>query len=354
VPFVPGIELSRRFYAEVVGPLLGGLPHSAALIGAGSEVLGFDTERSTDHDWGPRLIVFLRPADRQRHADELTATLADRLPHLFAGYPTRHGEPARHRVVVTDLDTWFTTHLGVDPRAGLDVLDWLVTPTQLLAEATGGAVYADGLGELIPARERLAWYPPDVWRYVLACQWWRVDQEEPFVGRTGEVGDDTGSAVLVARLVRDLMRLCLLLERRWPPYAKWLGSAFARLPAAAGLNPHLSTALTAGPGATPSADGRTAREVALGRALTVVAGLTNAVGLAEPVDVTLRPFHDRPFQVLGAARFTEALLAAVTDPAVRALPRVGAVDQFVDSTDVLGRPDSARAAALPLLGGVRR
>jgi hypothetical protein len=59
---VPGVRLAGEFYAEVVRPLLEaefpGLPYAAALIGAGSEVLGFDTERSTDHDWGPRLLVF--------------------------------------------------------------------------------------------------------------------------------------------------------------------------------------------------------------------------------------------------------------------------------------------------------
>jgi hypothetical protein len=57
----------------------------------------------------------------------------------------------------------------------------------------------------------------------------RIDQEEPFVGRTAEVGDDLGSRVIAARLVRDLMRLSFLLERRHAPYSKWLGSAFAQL-----------------------------------------------------------------------------------------------------------------------------
>jgi hypothetical protein len=47
-------------------------------------------------------------------------------------------------------------------------------------------------------RGRLAWYPDDVWRHVLACQWKRISQEEAFVGRCGEVGDD-GRRVTRAR-----------------------------------------------------------------------------------------------------------------------------------------------------------
>jgi len=46
--FIPGLELSHLFYWEVVRPLMDryypGLPHAAALIGPGSEVLGFDTQ----------------------------------------------------------------------------------------------------------------------------------------------------------------------------------------------------------------------------------------------------------------------------------------------------------------------
>jgi len=44
--FTPGLDLARLYYAEVVRPLLDneypGLAHSAALIGPGSEVLGFE------------------------------------------------------------------------------------------------------------------------------------------------------------------------------------------------------------------------------------------------------------------------------------------------------------------------
>lgn len=338
VTFLPGIGLSLRYYAEVVRPLLdehlAGVPHSAALLGPGSEVLGYDTGRSTDHDWGPRVLVFLAADDAARHVRRLDDTLAQRLPETFRGHPTRYAVTAdagghpRHRVVVAGLGAWLEGQLGFDPGTGITTLDWLATPTQRLAETTAGAVFHDGLGELERVRERLAWYPPDVWRYLLACQWARIGQEEAFVGRCGEVGDELGSAVVAARLVRDVMRLCLLMARRYPPYTKWLGTAFAELPAAIGLRPTLSGALAA-------PDWRT-REHHLCVAYETVATMHNALGSTEPLEPVVRPFFDRPFRVIGAARFARALRGTITDPALRDLPPTGAIDQLVDSTDGLG------------------
>lgn len=92
--FIPGLELSHRFYLEAVRPLLDeaapGVTHSAARLGSGSEVLGFDTARSADHEWGPRLQIFLRSQDVTRGAritareDHGTAlrTPAENLPRL--------------------------------------------------------------------------------------------------------------------------------------------------------------------------------------------------------------------------------------------------------------------------------
>ncbi|MBE3010957.1 DUF4037 domain-containing protein [Microbispora sp. NEAU-D428] len=342
---VRGLELSRRFYLEAVAPLLarrfGGLTHTAALLGPGSEVLGYDTERSTDHDWGPRLQLFLGPEDAAAHGEAVDTALAESLPPRFLGYPTNFGPPAsdgtrrmettdgprRHGVVPADLTTWLTGHLGFDPLAGVGLTDWLATPTQTLAEVTAGEVFHDGLGLLLPVRRRLAWYPDDVWRYVLACQWRRICQEEAFVGRAGEAGDELGSAVTCARLVRDLIRLALLMHRRYPPYGKWLGSAFAALPCGPDLAPVLRAAV--------SATGRWDRERHLATAYEALAALHNALGLTRPVDPRTRPYHDRPYRVLRAERFTEALLETITDPEVRRLPLTGTVDQYVDSTDVL-------------------
>ena len=76
----------------------------------------------------------------------------------------------------------------------------------------------------------------------------------------------------------------------------------------------------------------------------------NALALTEPLDSTVSQFHGRPFQVLHAERFADALLAAIEDPDVRALPRfLGSIDQFVDSTDVLSWPQ--RAAKVKVMYG---
>ncbi|MFJ6214850.1 DUF4037 domain-containing protein [Streptomyces sp. NPDC092296] len=353
-PFLPGLELCRRFHTEAVRPLLDealpGVAYSAARLGGGSEVLGFDTARSADHEWGPRLTLFLHPPDAARYGERITDLLSRRLPKTFHGYPTHFaaGEneqvrvmratdgPVHHRVEVTDPHSWFTAQLGFDPGDGVTTTDWLATPTQRLAEVTAGAVFHDGLGRLAPARAALAWYPHDLWLHLLACQWQRISQEEAFVGRCGEVGDELGSAVVAARLVRELMRLCLLMARRYPPYGKWLGSAFARTPDGPGLTPVLTAALAA-------TDWRT-RERWLCRAYETVAAAHHRLALTDPVDPATRPYHDRPFQVLRAERFTAALTARVTNPAVRALPLTGAIDQFADSTDLLTHPTPTRAA----------
>ncbi len=220
--FVPGLELARGFYEDAVAPLVADVPHSAARLGWGSDALGFDTSRSTDHGWGPRLQLFVEAAD----VPSVDARLDTDLPERYRGWPVRFGwdsTPVMKHVEVIDLGDWLRERLGFDPRATPSYRDWLAAPQQLLLEVTAGAVFHDGLSQLEPIRGTLRWYPDELWLWLLACQWRRIDQEEPFVGRTAEVEDDLGSRVLAARLVRDLIRLCFLLERRYAPYSSGLG-----------------------------------------------------------------------------------------------------------------------------------
>ena len=239
---------TRNHARPKVDGALPGIPYAAGLLGDGSEVLGFDTQRSTDHDWGPRVQLFFGPRDIDRAQEMLPPKLAGELPREFGGYSTQYhrgdtsqaSDPWRMGDIVSgveihELGEWVTTYLGVDPRSEMTVGDWLAIPWSLLRGVTAGEVWRDDHGTLAFVRERVAWYPPDIWRYVVACQWQRINQEEPFVGRSAEMGDEVGSAVITARQLREVMHVCFLLQRQYPPYTKWLGTGFAQLDGSADL-----------------------------------------------------------------------------------------------------------------------
>jgi hypothetical protein len=331
--FVPNLELNARFYDEIVGPLVCKWSHSAGRLGMGSEVLGFDTARSTDHGWGLRLVVFVDAAD----VDDARLAVNEGLPDSFAGWPVRYGwdlYPVVHHVEVTTLERWLVDTIGCDATTEISPADWLLAPQQHLLGVVRGAVYHDDTGGLADIRARLAWYPDEVARWMLACQWQRIAQEEAFVGRTAEVGDEVGSRLVAARLVRELMRLHFLLAREYWPYSKWFGSAHRAVPGASALLSHFEAATAA----TTFA----AREEPLVAAYETLASMHNDTGLTEVVDPTARDFYTRPFRVIDAGRFVEACQATIADPWLRALPLVGSIDQFVDSTDVVSHADIAR------------
>ena len=335
--FLPGIELSRRFYQDVVAPFMESalpqFPHSAALLGPGSEVLGFDTKRSTDRDWGPRLQLFLHPPACAAHARQLDSALAAELPPSYRGYCLRFRPDGSHGVVVSDLPTWCDRWLAIDPYAELSLLDWLATPTQRLAEITTGAVFHDGLGDLTRLRERLRWYPDEVWRYILACQWHRIEEREALVGRCVEIGDQRGARVVSSSLVHELMRLQLLMQRRYPPSTRWLGSAYAALERAERLDPDAVV-----------------DEPKLRHAYVAAAVTFNGLGITPPVDPAPRRLATRPYMVLGAGRFVDALRGSLRDPRIAALPLIGAIDQFVDNAEVLNDPVRCRTVTSAALG----
>lgn len=357
--FVPGLELNRQFFAEIIRPLLAArfpsVAYSAGLVGYGSDVLGYDTAISTDHEWGPRLLLFFGEQQYSTLHQVMSDAFRHELPVMFRGYSTNFSAPdtsdagvrrmepgtegqISHHITLITPEDFLESELGVRSADTLTARDWLTFPDQKLLEVTAGAVYPDGLGRLEPLRQRLEYYPDDVWLYRLASQWQRISQEEAFVGRCADVGDNIGSRLVAARLVREVMRLCFLLERRYAPYSKWFGSAFARLPCAEQLAPLLA--------ATLSADTLEEREHSLAAAYEAVAQMQNALAVAEPQDSAPRSYHGRPYRVIHAERFAHALAAAIQDEELRRIIEdvglVGAVDQFADSTDVLSHAGRCR------------
>lgn len=229
---VSGAALSRVYYDQLVGPAIAArwprLAYAAGRLGSGSDVLGFDDDVSQDHDWGPRLNLLVP----ESVAAQVNAHLDAVLPETFGGHPTRFAMTADgqvcHRVQVEAVNTFVASRTGINMSGSLSVADWLSLTGQAVLEVTAGPVFVDTAGELTGARERLAWYPEDLWTYVVATDWARLAQELPFVGRTAERGDDLGSRVIASRLVGVAMHLAHLLERHWSPYAKWAGTSLLR------------------------------------------------------------------------------------------------------------------------------
>jgi len=338
--FVAGRTLCRRFYDEVVGPLLNrgypSLPYSAALIGPGSEVMGFDTPMSRDHNWGPRLQLFLPEDDYASLAPQISATLSEELPPKFLGYPTAYVTtleshmPSRHRVEIVTSRKFFSDVLGIDVNEPMLPADWLSVPQQELRSIADGTLFRDDL-KLAMVQRRLNYYPNDVWRYLLASGWERIGQEEHLVGRAGFVGDELGASVIAARLTRDLMRLCFLMERVYEPYAKWFGTAFQQLACAESLSPIFHDVLRA--------RGWRKRDSALAQGYEAIAAKQNDMDLMPPRPARVQPFHDRPFSTIALpSGFAAALRKGIEDPQVKALAErrnIGNIDQFSDSTDLL-------------------
>ena len=351
--FIPGLKLSRLFYEEAVRPVLDRhfpqLCYSAALIGHGSGVFGFDTERSTDHHWGPRVQIFLSADDNARHSSLVREVVSEELPVRFKGYPTNWGPPdekgvqllkavesgpVNHRVETLTIKSFVENLLSFDPFKEIDVLDWLTFPHQELLCLTAGEVFYDGLGELERIRNRFSYYPHDVWLFLIASQWRKISQEEGFPGRCAEVGDDIGSRIIASRLVRELMRLCFMLEKAYIPYSKWLGTAFSRLRCAGELASVFLQALSAGSWKE--------REEWLCRAYEAISGMHNSLGITEYIEPEVSPFYSRPYLVLDAERFARATMAAVKDIRLKAIGlNVGSVDQF-DGSDATTNPRLTR------------
>jgi hypothetical protein len=319
--FVPGLELSRLFYSEAVKPILESkfpvLTYSAALIGRGSEVLGFDDEVSTDHDWKPRVLLFLREEN-----PAVAETLQRELPTEYRG---RSIDVAAHGVLgsveVHTVRGYFRDTLNLDVDSEIAAEDWLTFPEQTLRTLTAGAVHHDEAG-LQDVRDRLAYYPRDVWLYLLIAGWWRVHPEMNLVGRTGSVGDELGSALIGSRLVGEVMRLCFLMERQYAPYSKWFGTAFARLECGPELQPILAEVLQAGTWQE--------RETALNAAYEKLGAMHNALQLTEPVTIGVEQMWDRPFKVAWAD-YPGLLADQIQEPAMLSILKrwpVGPVDQF--------------------------
>jgi len=324
--FVNGIQLCRRFHTEVVEPVMTDsypfLTYSSALIGPGSEVLGYDTEMSTDHDWGPRVYLFLNEEDIG-YSEQIQGSLREQAPEYFYGFPVDVSMS-----VITTIPRFIKGCLAVNMDERIEPMDWLTFPSQSLLEITKGAVYRDDNGQLSVIRNQYDYYPHDVWLYLMASSWQRIGQEEHLMLRSGFTGDELGSAIIASRLVRDIINLCFLIERQYAPYPKWFGTAFKRLNCSESLMPYLWSAQTAAAWRE--------REHAFNHAYKHLSRMHNELGITEELPSDVSYFYDRPFKVINGEGIAKLIVNRIVDPHMRQSAKkrlIGGIDQITDNTD---------------------
>ena len=166
---------------------------------------------------------------------DVMATIRASLPTTFKGLPVTWKKPnvdIQDTSEVALYSVWTTTVSGALGFCGgadalpLQPADWLKISEQHLLEFTNGVVYRDDTGELTQARETLAYYPDDVLRFLLACEWNAVGGDWFPIGRIAAKDDVLGLRMQVSKIVNTMMRIAFMVSRQYMPYKKWFGSAF--------------------------------------------------------------------------------------------------------------------------------
>lgn len=247
-------ELSKLLFYEQIQPLMNQrfpqIKFGAGSFGMCSENLGLDDEVSRDHEWGPRVTLYFIQEDFEKYADEVEKVLQDCLPQTFHGFEMMWRQEG---VDIHDTSKKALYHVYINTlsrRLGfcggslpLKDEDWLNVSEQHLLEFTSGTIHRDDFGELTQARKMLAFYPDNVLRFLLMCEWNALGSDWFPIGRIGSRGDKLGLKIQTAKVVEHIIRIAFHVSRKYSTYKKWFGILFAKLPIASELSPLLDEML---------------------------------------------------------------------------------------------------------------
>ena len=232
-----GLDLARGYYEDVVRPAVslefGELFSRMAfgLVGDGSECYGFDDEISQDHDFGPRVQLWLKKEDYAAFGERLQAFLST-VSKDYAGYRgvnmSQYGEG---REGVFTVGGFYSRFIGFE-RAPETIQEWRRLPEVNLSIATNGAVFFDGPGEFTALRERLlAFYPEPLRLKKMAARCMKMAQSGQYnFSRCLRRGERVAAGLAAAEFVQTAGSMLFLMNRRYCPFYKWMHRGLRELP----------------------------------------------------------------------------------------------------------------------------
>ena len=230
-----GLELAEQLYREKIRDAIAAeFPEyesriAVGLAGPGSECFGYDDAISRDHDFAPRLCLWLTEADARAVGQRLQSRYAAWTAEYDAVTPM-----AADRSGAVAIGDWYRRFTGC-PGAPADAIAWLRVPEHLLAAATNGRVFRDDLGEFTAIRETLLQgYPPDVMRKRLAARLFTMGQAGQYnLPRCLKRADAVAARLAETEFLRAALEAVCLLNGRYAPYYKWLYRTASELPTCA-------------------------------------------------------------------------------------------------------------------------
>lgn len=236
-PELTGLELCRRYYEEYGRPMIAEkFPEYEAriavgLVGKGSDCFGFDDKQSRDHDFGPRLLLWVTKAVYDEIGSALEAEY-EKLPDTFMGIKRIETFHGKDRAGVMIIEDFYKNTLGVDligvltgESKGLaKVKGWLAVHDYALAAAVNGEVFRDDEGIFTSYRELLkGYYPKAVWYRKIAQACALFSQNGQYnLPRMRKRGQLVAAELAKAECVKQAMKLTYLLNKKYAPHDKWL------------------------------------------------------------------------------------------------------------------------------------
>lgn len=347
--FIKGLDLCEQFFYDIGKPILDkyfpAIKYTAGLIGYGSDVLGFDDETSTDHMWGLRFYLFLNDRDIKLKR-EIFNVFTTEFPYEYKGYSVNFSEPnpndngVRQPELISEglvsplifihtINEYLNEYLGCSDLKSLTELDWLAFSEHRLLALTSGRLFIDGLhiGELL---KKIKFYPKQIKLFLIASNWSLIAEEQAFVKRCADVGDDLGSALVCSRIAERLMRLAFLYSNQYAPYSKWFGKAFNSLP----IDDRIKTIIYNAVTSNKIED----RENNIVLAQKMLADLHNSLKLTEYVDVKMESYFGRNMKVIFADKLVKATLKELEDDSLSAYPLIGTMSEVANFSGFSDEP----------------
>ena len=338
-----GLAINKRFFFQVVKPLLdqnyADLQYACGLIGPGSDVLGVDDLTSRDHNWGLRLIIFLQEKDKNRTKD-LSDFFSSKLPKTFENIDVNWSDPSKedgsrtptptkgkinHNITFFTISEYIQYHFGLNTLENLPDEQWLMISEQKLLEFVSGEIFHDSFGSISALRKKLIYYPTSIKTLNLLGEWKAIASEIAFIGRTRMLYDEVGSHLIICRIINRLMRISFILENKYIPYAKWLGSKFYYLQLARELLPLFQQII--------SSSEWEERENNLIECYLYLAQEMKKIGLIS-TEIVEKFFYSRPIKVINIQDIIDDLQSKIDDSLVKRFCW-GSINQIIPISDTI-------------------